>query len=257
MIEATSAVAEDLALQVIGLSYCYPNNTSMTLQDINLSVQRGERLALIGPNGAGKSTLLLHLNGLLPIQRGKISVARLTMNRSNLHQIRSLVGLVFQNPDDQLFMPTLIEDVTFGLLNMGLETNDALCRARRALQLVGLSDLEERPPFHLSVGEKKRAALAGILAMEPSILILDEPSSALDPRGRRKLIELISQLKHITCLIATHDLELTLELCERAVIIEQGQIAADGPTPQLLSDPQLMARHGLEVPYSLRCSCRL
>lgn len=218
----------------------------VALKDVNLEVPRGEFFGLLGPNGAGKSTLLLHLNGILSGQ-GRIKIAGLELNRSNLPQIRAAVGLVFQNPDDQLFSPTVFEDVAFGPLHMGLPEDEVRQRVERALGQVNMRGFEDRLSHHLSIGEKKRIAIATVLAMQPELLVFDEPSAGLDPRARRMLINLLRELP-LTMLISTHDMLLVRELFPRMVLMDQGQIVADGPTSRLLEDTALLEAHGLELP---------
>ena len=240
------------------LSYTYPDGTQ-ALSAINLSIKATERVALVGANGSGKSTLLLHFNGLLLPQTGAIVVGELAMVSQNLKAIRNFVGLVFQNPDDQLFMPTVWEDVTFGPLNQGVKGHELEHCAVRAMKAVSLDPAYygARNASNLSGGEKKRVAIAGVLAMQPQVLILDEPSAQLDPRSRRELICLLDSLP-LTQLIATHDLDLALELCDRTVVLSQGSIVFDGPTERILSDSQLLERHALELPLSYsRPYCQL
>ncbi len=235
------------AIEVEGLSFRYPDGT-LALSDISFHVAPGEKVALVGPNGGGKSTLLLHLNGVLRSPTGQIHIGGLPVNDENLGQIRAWVGLVFQNPDDQLFSPRVYQDVAFGPLHMGLSESEVMARVDRALRAVGIGDYANRISHHLSVGEKKRVALATILSMDPQILVLDEPSAGLDPRGRRALIGLLQSFAGQTMLISTHDMRLAQELCTRTVVIEGGQIVAVGPTEHILKDRDLMEQHGLEVP---------
>ena len=233
------------------LSHVYADGRT-ALDDVSFSVEAGECVAIVGPNGAGKTTLFLRLCGVLSGKLGQASVNGL--DPADPKQRRNLpasVGVVFQNPDDQLFSSTVAEDVAFGPLNLGATVEDAKERVASALRAVGLPDAGERVPFQLSGGEKRRAALAGVLAMRPAVLLLDEPSMFLDPRGRRELLGLIRSLPG-TKLIATHDLELVLDLCSRVIVLDGGKLLADGPAKQLLADPELMDRHGLEVPYRLR-----
>lgn len=232
-------------LQVSDLHFSYPDGHA-ALHGINLNLARGEKVALVGPNGAGKSTLMLHLNGILGGD-GVLTVAGLPLNEKNLPLIRSAVGLVFQNPDDQLFSPTVFEDVAFGPLHMGLPEDEVRRRVDVALESVRMSAYRERLSHHLSVGEKKRIAIATVLAMNPSLLVLDEPSAGLDPRARRTLIHLLSDLK-ITMLVSTHDLAMVKELFPRTVIMDDGRIVADGSTRELLDDEVLLEAHGLEKP---------
>jgi cobalt/nickel transport system ATP-binding protein len=238
------------AVEIRGLSYAYHDGTQ-ALRDVTLSVRPGESVGLIGPNGAGKSTLLLHLNGSLG-QGEQVRIFGLAVRKPHLREVRRRVGLVFQDPEDQLFSPTVFEDVAFGPLNLGLSGARLEQRVRRALAAVEVPrELEDRLAHHLSYGEKRRIAIATVLAMEAEILALDEPTGNLDPAARRGLIGLLRSLP-LTKLIATHDLELALEVCERAVILDGGRVAADGPVRALLADADLMAAHRLEVPLSLR-----
>jgi cobalt/nickel transport system ATP-binding protein len=232
-------------LEIEDLSFHYPDKRPV-LRGINLQIERGEKVALVGPNGAGKSTLLLHLNGILS-GHGRIKIAGLELNRAHLPQIRAAVGLVFQNPDDQLFSPTVFEDVAFGPLHMGLSEADVRGRVERALGQVQMQGFETRLSHHLSIGEKKRIAIATVLAMQPELLIFDEPSAGLDPRARRTLINLLRDLP-LTMLISTHDMLLVCELFPRMVLMDQGQIVADGPTSSVLADQALLEAHGLELP---------
>jgi cobalt/nickel transport system ATP-binding protein len=228
------------------LVFRYPNG-HQALHGIDLRIDPGEKLALIGPNGAGKSTLMLHLNGIHLPAEGSVAIAGIPVTRQNLGRIRALVGLVFQDPDDQLFSPTVYDDVAFGPIHMGLSKEEVDARVARALEAVGLAGLERRQPFHLSLGQRKRAALATVLSMSPELLVLDEPSAGLDPRGRRELINLLRSLDQ-TLLVSTHDMRLVAEVFPRTVILDEGRIVADGPTPQLLADAALLERHGLEMP---------
>lgn len=218
-----------------------------------------ERVALVGANGSGKSTLLLHFNGLITPQQGEVIVGEMLIEPQNLKAIRNFVGLVFQNPDDQLFMPTVWEDVTFGPMNQGVQGQALFDRATQALQAVGLDPgyYGPRNANNLSGGEKKRVAIAGVLAMQPQVLVLDEPSAQLDPRSRRQLIHLLDSLP-LTQLIATHDLDLALELCDRTVVLSQGQVVFDGRTEHVLSDSTWLEQHALELPLSYsRPYCQL
>jgi cobalt/nickel transport system ATP-binding protein len=241
------------ALEVRDLGYRYPDGGD-ALRSVDLTVAEGERVGLIGPNGAGKSTLLLHLNGLLPETwpgQGTVTVAGVQVGPDTLHQVRRAVGFLFQDPNDQLFCPTVLEDVAFGPQQLGLDAGEVRERVASALATVGIAGFERRAPHHLSAGEKRRVCLAGVLACEPSILVLDEPTSSLDPRGRRELRELLRRIP-ITTLIATHDLELVVELCSRVVVLDGGCVVAQGPTAAVLSDEELMLRHSLERPHILR-----
>lgn len=242
-----------LAIEVCNLSFRYADGTE-ALRDVSLAVAPGECVGLIGPNGAGKSTLLLHLNGLLPEHPHNGSAVRVageSVNPSNLYNIRRQVGLLFQDPNDQLFCPTVFEDVAFGPQQFGLSEAEIHRRVSESLARVGLQGFEKRAPHHLSGGEKRRVCLAGVLACEPSILVLDEPTSELDPYTRRELKELLRQIP-ITKLIATHDLEMVVELCSRVLVLDGGTIVTQGPTVQLLSDEELMLAHKLERPHILR-----
>lgn len=232
------------------LSYTYPDGTP-ALRQINLSIRAAERVALIGANGSGKSTLLFHLNGIFLPQEGQAIVGELRIEPETLRSIRDFVGLVFQNPDDQLFMPTVWEDVTFGPKNQGLGGSALNDRANSAMRAVGIDPQHytDRNTENLSGGEKKRIAIAGVLAMNPQVLALDEPSAQLDPRSRRQLIELLSGLP-LTQVIATHDLDLALELCSRTVVLSRGCIVYDGATAAVMNDANFLAQHALEPPLS-------
>jgi cobalt/nickel transport system ATP-binding protein len=244
-------VTQHSSLTTHHLSHRYADGR-VALEDVSFTVEPGECVAIVGPNGAGKTTLFLRLCGVLAGKPGQATVNGLDPavpeHRKKLPEV---VGVVFQNPDDQLFSPTVAEDVAFGPLNMGATVEEAKARVAEALQSVGMQDAGDRVPFQLSGGEKRRAALAGVLAMHPAVLLLDEPSMFLDPRGRRELIGVIRALPG-TKLIATHDLDLVLDTCPRVLVLDAGQLAADGPAEQLLADPELMEKHGLEVPYRLR-----
>jgi len=230
------------AIAISALSYRYPDGRP-ALREVDLHVQAGERVALVGPNGAGKSTLLLHLNGILQGQ-GQIEICGLALEKKNLGRIRALVGLVFQSPDDQLFSPTVFEDVAYGPVYMGLPRAEIDERVQAALAAVGMQAYAGRSSTHLSLGEKKRIAIASVLSMQAEILALDEPTAGMDPRARRSLIELLAGLPQ-TLLVATHNLDLVQALLPRTVVLDEGQVAADGLTAQLLSDGALLDRHGL------------
>jgi cobalt/nickel transport system ATP-binding protein len=268
---ARAAPVEVPAVRVRGLSYRYPDGRA-ALRGVDLTIMPGESIALVGPNGAGKSTFLLHLNGILPgtgrgaraihshgaegAATGKkaepaIWIDGLEVNPKNAPEVRRRVGLVFQDPDDQLFSTSVIEDVAFGPLNLGKGKAEARRIAMESLARVDLTDAADRPPHHLSFGERKRVCLAGVLACEPTVLVLDEPTANLDPRGRRRFLALIKSLAS-TKLIATHDLEMALELCNRTILLDAGQVVANGLTRNVLGDPVLLEAHGLEMPLSLK-----
>ncbi len=241
------------AITVENLNFRYHDGT-VAVNGVSFSVNPGECVALIGPNGAGKSTVLLHLNGILPeVLDGGSSVSILgeKITKSNLEGIRSTVGLLFQDPDDQLFCPTVFDDVAFGPQQMGFLESEIRERVREALAQTGLHGFEKRSPHHLSLGEKRRVCLAGVLACHPSILALDEPTSDLDPRGKREFKSLLKSIP-ATKVIATHDLELVVELCPRTIVLDRGRVIADGSTIELLSDEPLMLAHGLEKPHILQ-----
>jgi cobalt/nickel transport system ATP-binding protein len=235
------------SLDVRGLAYAYPDG-HQALFGVDLTVARGERVALLGPNGAGKTTLVLHLNGILGGGLGTVTVAGLPLGPGRLAEIRRRVGIVFQDPDDQLFMPTVREDVAFGPANAGVRGPELDARVMAALQRVGMAEHADRPPHHLSFGQRRRVAVATVLVMEPEILVLDEPSSNLDPASRRELATVLRSLD-VTVLMVTHDLPYALELCPRSVVLSDGVIAADGPTGDLLRDEALMRAHRLELPF--------
>ncbi|MGN9912208.1 energy-coupling factor ABC transporter ATP-binding protein [Phytohabitans sp. LJ34] len=242
-------MTEPLSLDVRGVQYTYPDG-HVALRGVDLSVRRGERVALLGPNGAGKTTLVLHLNGILTGGGGSVAVGGLTVDRdrATLAEIRRRVGIVFQDPDDQLFLPTVGEDVAFGPANLGLRGAELTARVDEALAAVGMSEHRDRAPHHLSFGQRRRVAVATVLSMRPEILVLDEPSSNLDPAARRELAEILRSLP-VTLLMVTHDLPYALELCDRSVILDEGSMVADSPTRELLADTDLLARHRLELPY--------
>ena len=234
-------------LDVRGLAFAYPDG-HQALYGVNLHVHRGERVALLGPNGAGKTTLVHHLNGILAAGAGSVTVSGLPVTRENLQEVRRRVGIVFQDPDDQLFMPTVRDDVAFGPANLGLRGEALDRRVHDALARVGMEEYVDRPPHHLSFGQRRRVAVATVLAMEPEILVLDEPSSNLDPASRRELAEILRSLD-VTVLMVTHDLPYALELCPRSVVLSDGVIVADGPTYDVLTDDALMRAHRLELPF--------
>jgi cobalt/nickel transport system ATP-binding protein len=239
-------------IEVRDLFFAYPDGTE-ALKGVSFRIEHGGAVALVGANGAGKSTLLLHLNGYLSTTRGEVRIGDTPLTRKTAAMARRAVGMVFQDPDDQLFMPTAGEDVAFGPLNADLPSDQVECRVVAALERVGMAHIRERPPYRLSAGEKRAVAIATVLAMTPDILVMDEPSSNLDPRGRRRLIELLRSFEH-TKIIATHDLELVVEVCSRVIVLDGGKVAADGPTREILNNESLMLAHGLERPHILRHS---
>jgi cobalt transport protein ATP-binding subunit len=230
------------AVEIRSLSFAYPDGT-LALDTLDLSVREGERVAILGANGAGKSTLLLHLNGILA-RSARVSIFGLTVEKKNLREIRRRVGLVFQNPDDQLFCPTVHDDVAFGPRNLGLSEAEVKERVAEALALVGLDRAGERGSFHLSVGQKKRVALASVLSMRCELLVLDEPTSNLDPRGRRELLSLLCSIGR-TQIVATHDLDFVKRHCDRVVVLARGRVVADDSPAAILSDEALLETHGL------------
>ncbi|HEX9888594.1 MAG TPA: ABC transporter ATP-binding protein [Nitriliruptorales bacterium] len=235
------------AVEVSGLSFRYPDGHA-ALDGLDLRVRTGERVAILGPNGAGKTTLALHLNGLLRASDGWIAIDGLGLEDGHLTEIRRRVALVFQETEDQLFMPTVRDDVAFGPANLGLRGGDLDARVETGLAAVGAQELAGRAPHHLSGGERRRVALATVLAMQPSVLVLDEPTSDLDPAARRELVDVLSRLD-VTQLVITHDLPFALELCERSVVVNGGRVVADGATADLLADDDLLAANRLERPY--------
>jgi cobalt/nickel transport system ATP-binding protein len=243
----------DAAQPVLALNdvhFGYPDGTP-ALAGVDLTVAAGERVALVGPNGAGKTTLALHTNGLLRAEHGTVTVTGLTLDASTLREIRRRVGFVFQNAEDQLFMSTVRDDVAFGPANHGVTGDDLDRRVEAALTALEIDHLANRAPHHLSGGERRRAALATVLALRPDVLVLDEPTAGLDPAGRRDLITTLTGLD-VAQLLVTHDLPLVLELCPRTILMDRGRIVADGPTLGLLSDARLLAAHRLELPYGLQ-----
>jgi cobalt transport protein ATP-binding subunit len=235
------------SLEIADVTFAYPDGHP-ALRDVKLRIERGERVALLGPNGAGKTTLVLHLNGILAAQQGSVSVAGLEVAKPNLREIRRRVGIVFQDPDDQLFMPTVAEDVAFGPANFGVTGAELDARVDAALAAVDMAGLKDRSPLNLSGGQRRRVALATVLACEPEILVLDEPSSNLDPVARRELAEVLLRLD-ATTLMVTHDLPFALQLCPRSIVLDDGAVVADGPTRDLLGDAELLHRHRLELPF--------
>lgn len=228
------------------LSYRYPDGTD-ALKDVSFRVTHGESVAIVGANGAGKSTLLMHLNGTLPPAAGRVLIGEVPVTRGTARDVRRTVGMVFANPDDQLFMPTVRDDVAFGPLNLGLSLEDVETRVKRSLEKVNASHLAGRPPYRLSSGEKRLAAIAAVLAMSPDILVMDEPSSHLDPRARRNLINLLKTFDH-SKIIATHDLDLVLDICPRTIAMCGGRVSADGATDEIFGNEELLSTCGLEQP---------
>jgi cobalt/nickel transport system ATP-binding protein len=242
------------ALEVRSVVYAYPDG-HQALFGVDLTIRTGERVALLGPNGAGKTTLVLHLNGIYLPAHGDVVVAGLPVVKANLQEVRRRVGIVFQDPDDQLFMPTVRDDVAFGPANLGLRGGELDARVADALGAVGMVEHADRPPHHLSFGQRRRVAAATVLAMQPEILVLDEPSSNLDPAARREFADIVLALG-MTTLMVTHDLPYALELCPRAVVMNEGRIVADGPTREILANRTLMAANRLELPFGfdpIRC----
>lgn len=237
-------------VEVKNLRHVYPDGTE-ALRGVSFRITHGETVAIVGANGAGKSTLLLHLNGCLAPSQGEVRVGDFPVTRSTLPEIRRTVGMVFQDPDDQLFMPTVRDDVAFGPLNLGLPAAEAERRVLDALERVGVAHLAARPPYHLSGGEKRRVAIATVLSMEPSILVMDEPTSGLDPHARRQLIGLLRDFRH-TRIFTSHDLDMVLDLCDRTIVLHGGEVAADGPTREIFRDEELLARCRLEKPLSMQ-----
>lgn len=234
-------------LSIRELRFSYPDGTEV-LDGVDLSVSAGERVALLGPNGAGKTTLVLHFNGIHRAQTGTVAVDGIELDDHTVREIRRRVGLVFQDPDDQLFMPTVWKDVAFGPANFGVEGAELGRRVEAALEAVAMQQEAQRAPHHLSGGERRRVAIATVLAMDPSFLVLDEPTSNLDPAGRRELVQVLTSLD-MTMLMVTHDLPFALELCPRSVIMDRGRVVADGDTADILADARLMAEHRLELPF--------
>jgi cobalt/nickel transport system ATP-binding protein len=241
-------------VEVKDLHYTYPDNT-VALNGVSFRVHHGEAAAIIGANGAGKSTLLLHLNGFLAPTTGQVRVGDFPLTKETLPEVRRTVGMVFQDPDDQLFMPTVYDDVAFGPLNLGLSCEEVETRVKESLARVGAEHLQGKPPYRLSGGEKKRVAIATVLAMSPSILVMDEPTAGLDPFARRQLITLLKEFKH-TRIFTSHDLDMVLELCNRVIVMHNGTVRADGPPSEIFRDDALLASCHLERPFSMQ-GCRI
>ncbi len=245
-----SAPVSHHTISVVDLSFAYPDGTR-ALDGVSFEVGHGEAIAVIGANGAGKSTLLMHLNGVLSPIQGSVDIGGTPVTKGTLPVIRRTVGMVFQDPDDQLFMPTVAEDVGFGPLNLGLPPEGVARRVDEALARVAAARLKDRPPYHLSGGEKRVVAIATVLAMEPAILVMDEPTSGLDPRARRRVMSLMASFEH-TRIIATHDLDLAAELCERTLVLAGGRLVADRPTGAVFDDDALLVASGLERPLGMQ-----
>jgi len=238
------------AIELQNISYRYPDGTE-ALRDISVLLRHEQRVALLGPNGAGKSTLIAHLNGIITAQAGTVLVEDVPLTPQTLTTVRQRIGIVFQDPDNMLFMTTVADDIAFGPRNLGLPEVEVGERVARALTTTGLKGLESKPGMHLSFGQKKRAAIAAVLAMEPAVLVLDEPTSNLDPRGRAEMLDFLQSLD-VTLLMATHDLDAAWMLCDRALVIDEGSLVADGEAHAIMGDRELMRSHGLEVPLSAR-----
>ncbi len=230
--------------------FAYPDGTK-ALAGISFRITHGESVGIVGANGAGKSTLISHMNGYLLPAKGTIRIGDLQLNKSTLSHARKTVGVVFQNPDDQLFMPTVFDDVAFGPLNLGMTEERVIERVNEALNTVGCLHLKDKPPHHLSMGQKRAVTIAAVIAMQPDILVMDEPASSLDPKSRRQLINLLKEFKH-TKIIASHDLDLILETCRRCLVIGDGKIKADGPAKELLLNEDLLKENNLELPLSFQ-----
>lgn len=237
-------------VEVEDLKYTYPYGTP-ALKGISFRITHGESVAVVGANGAGKSTLLLHLNGYFIPSEGRVRIGDFPVTKKTVQNVRRTVGMIFQEPDDQLFMPTVFDDVAFGLLNLGLPPEEVDARVTSTLERVGALCLKERPPYRLSGGEKRAVAIATVLAMAPDILVMDEPSAGLDPKGRRQLIELLKSFSH-TKIVATHDLDMVLDLCERTIVLHEGLVRADGPTKEIFQNDELLAESRLERPLRMQ-----
>ena len=237
-------------VEIKGLSHVYPDGTE-AVRDISLRITHGESVAIVGANGAGKSTLLHHLNGYLAPTSGIVRIGDYPLTSDTMREVRRTVGMIFQDPDDQLFMPTIYDDVAFGPFNLGLPRDEVERRVREALERLGIIHLKDKPPFKLSAGEKRRAAIATVLSMTPDILVLDEPTTGLDPLGRRQIIAILKEFTH-TKIIATHDLDLVLDLCPRTIVLNNGQVRSDGLTLEIFRDDELLAECHLERPLSMQ-----
>ena len=237
-------------VEATNLEFTYPDDTHALL-GISFRISHGESVAIIGANGAGKSTLLLHLNGYLTPTSGQVRIGDFPLTRETVQEVRRTVGMVFQDPDDQLFMSTVYDDVAFGPLNLGLPIEEVNTNVLKALDIVGVTELKDRPPHRLSSGQKRRVAIATVLSMSPDILVMDEPTSGLDPQARRQLIEMLKTFKH-SKIIATHDLDMVMDLCERTIVVDEGRIKADGPTNEIFNNEKLLHESHLEKPLRLQ-----
>ncbi|SFC50209.1 energy-coupling factor ABC transporter ATP-binding protein [Clostridium uliginosum] len=240
----------DHIVEARNLHFAYPDG-QCAIDEVSFTVNRGESIGIVGTNGAGKSTLLLLLLGILFPCTGDINIANIPVTKKNLSHVREKIGMVFQNPDDQLFMPTVYDDVAFGPRNYKLDEDEVSKRVLNALQTVGISHLKNRAPYRLSGGEKRAATIASVLSMHIDLLIMDEPTASLDPKSRRRIINLLKSFDH-TKIIATHDLDMIFELCERTIILKEGKIMADGVTSEILVDEELMETCNLEIPLSVQ-----
>lgn len=241
-------------VELLDLSFAYPDGTQ-ALSNISFRITHGESVGIVGPNGAGKTTLLTHLNGHVLPQTGEVLIGEIPVAKNTREIVRRTVGIVFQNPDDQLFMTSVFEDVAFGPANIGLNGQVLKERVMDALKEVGCEGLAERPPHRLSMGQKKAVAIAGVLAMRPDILVMDEPSANLDPKSRRHLIKLLNGFHH-TKIIASHDLDMIFEVCGRCMVLNNGQLRADGRSEEILTDKMFMEKNGLELPLSALLSVK-
>jgi len=237
-------------VEIKELQHTYQDGT-FALRGVSFTIHHGESVAIVGANGAGKSTLLMHLNGFLAPTAGTVRIGNIPLTKKTLPEVRRTVGMVFQDPDDQLFMPTVYEDVAFGPYNLGLPKDEVDARVEQSLQIVGVEHLKNKPPYRLSNGEKRRVAIASILSMAPDILVMDEPTTGLDPFARRRLIRLMHEFHH-TKIITSHDLDMVLDLCERTIVLHEGRVKADGPTLEIFADAALLAECRLEKPLSMQ-----
>ncbi|MBU0674276.1 MAG: energy-coupling factor ABC transporter ATP-binding protein [Proteobacteria bacterium] len=237
-------------VEVQDLKFRYPDQTQ-ALCGISFRIRHGESVAIVGANGAGKSTLLLHLNGYLTPTEGRVRIGDYQLTPDTVREVRRTVGMVFQDPDDQLFMSSVFDDVAFGPLNLGLTPEEVIARVESALATVGVGHLKQRPPYRLSTGQKRRVAIASVLSMAPDILVMDEPTAGLDPRARTQLIDLLKSFRH-TKIIATHDLDMVVDLCERTIVMHDGLVSADGPTNEIFANEKLLTECCLEKPLRMQ-----